>query len=111
MYKITTEVPVTTTQVKEVEVTLCGFIGHQIKEDRVKADLNIRQLADRLNKAGHAISKSTVGLIEKGNESLKLTDLAAIAKFFGRDIIYYLPSAGEKVDSIDAHFLNPQTVE
>tara|TARA_R110000822_G_scaffold227017_1_gene359669 strand:- start:53123 stop:53452 length:330 start_codon:yes stop_codon:yes gene_type:complete len=92
MYKIVREEEVIKKEIIEVNVSLCGYIGHKIHEDRVKADINIRQLSDRLNKQGHQISKSSVATIEKGNESLKVNDLLAISQFFGKNITDYFPS-------------------
>jgi transcriptional regulator with XRE-family HTH domain len=113
MYKIITEKEIVTKEVTEVEVSLSQFIGHRITQDRVAADINIRQLTDRLNKKGYKISTSTMAKIEKGNDSLRLSDLEAIGDFFGRNIIYYLPSFQEEVDSLGIVLNNsyPQTVE
>lgn len=91
-YKIITEREVITKEVTEVEVSLLGYIGHKLLEERKKADINIEQLIRRLANNGVNISSTTVSRIEKGICSLKVEDLAQLCKFYGISIVDTLPT-------------------
>tara|TARA_R110000803_G_scaffold78744_2_gene143988 strand:- start:148 stop:447 length:300 start_codon:yes stop_codon:yes gene_type:complete len=82
-FKIITEKEVVTTEVIETEVTLLQFIGHKLREEREKADINQVQLSRRLENGGYSLSNSTIGKIEKGLCPLRVEDLAALSNLFG----------------------------
>lgn len=90
-YKIITEKEVVTTEVTEVEVSLQEYIGIQVKNRRVAADMNMAQLSRALERRGTPISSSHIWNIEKGVVDVKVGTLITLANYFGAPLKEFIP--------------------